>query len=390
MRGFRLTPWPKYIFEVGGMEKHLGNEAARIGEKALLVIGKGSVKKHGYLDKALKSLDAADVEVVLFEGVESNPKHTTANAGGEIARNEECEMVIALGGGSVMDAAKGMAVVAATGDDVWEYAYHGPGSKLATKALPIIAVPTTAATGSEVNTGAVITNLDVREKVAIVGPAIMPTVTIWDPSLTISLPPRLTALGGVDILCHTIEPFIASSSEFEPSDGMAASIIRTVISTVPRAMEQPENLEFRSWLAWASSLGISMFHRAGREGSLAMHWFEHVLSAHYDHIAHPEGLAALLPSWLRMALKYNSERFIKLCRYLKGKDCRAEDLVSFIENWLESIGLRLRLKELGVEKSALPELAQDVRRVYRWGIERSVGGRSLTYDEVLSVFEGAF
>ncbi len=390
MKMFRLTPWPRYIFEPNGLEKHLGREAATIGKKALLVIGQGSVRKYGYLDRAVSSLRENGVEFVLFEGVEPNPKHTTANRGGQLAREEGCDHVIALGGGSVMDAAKGMAVVAATGDDVWDYAYHGPGSKLATKALPLIAVPTTAATGSEVNTGAVITNLDVKEKVAIVGPAIMPTVTIWDPSLTLSIPPRLTALGGVDILCHTIEPFIASGNEFEPSDGIAASIIRTVMQVVPKVMEKPNDIELRSWLAWASSLGISMFHRAGRSGSLAMHWFEHVLSAHYDNIAHAEGLAALLPSWLRMAVNYTPQRFEKLFFYLNGRKGSAEELIGQVEKWLQDIGLRLRLRYLGVDRNSLELLAEDVVKVYSWGVKEAVGGHTLSREEVLSVFEDAF
>ncbi len=390
MARFRLTPWPNYIFEVGGLEKHLGKETRRLGGKALIVIGQGSVKKHGYLDVAVKSLRQYGVEFTIFEGVEPNPKHTTANRGGEIARAEGVEVIVALGGGSVMDAAKGMAVVAVTGEDIWNYAYHGPGSKLATKALPIIAIPTTAATGSEVNTGAVLTNLTVREKVAIVGPAIMPSVTIWDPSLTLSLPPRQTALGGVDILCHTIEPFLASGNEFEPSDGIATSIIKTVMDTVPRLLAHPDDIELRSQLAWASSLGISMYHRAGRNGSLAMHWFEHVLSAHYDHIAHAEGLAALLPSWLQMASKFTPHRFHKLHRLLFGSDGTPDDLISAVQTFLVKIGLNIRLRDLNVEEKSLEKLASDVERVYSWGIKNAIGGNTPDRDDILNVFRNAF
>ena len=390
MRPFRLTPWPIYILEDGALRKHLGKEAAKIGRKALLVIGQGSAKKHGYLDMAIEALKEAGVDFIIFEGVQPNPKHTTANAGGEMAKREGCDLIIALGGGSVIDAAKGMAVVAATGDNVWEYAYHGPGSKLARKALPLIAIPTTAATGTEVNTAGVITNLDVREKVAIVGPALMPRVAICDPRLTVSLPPRLTALGGVDILCHTIEPFIASGSGFEPSDGFAASIIRTVMENVPVLMEQPDDIHRRGQMMWAASLGISMYHRAGRSGSLAMHWFEHVLSAHYDHIAHPEGLAALLPSWLKMAAKYTSQRFEKLYLMLTGETGGPEELIGLITDWIEGIGLRLDLKSLGVREESIEQMAEDVQRVYAWGIKNAIGGQTPSFDDIISVFRNAF
>lgn len=340
----------KIVFGVGSF-KQLGAEAKELGQKAMLVTGRSSVRRTGVLDRVIQDLKNNGVEALVFDKAVPNPRASTIDEGAGVVRKEGIDLVIGLGGGSAMDTAKGI-VLASTGTKpFWDYI--GTDIKVSGPVLPLILVPTTAATGSEANYFASITNWETREKKACITPYIFPRVSIVDPELTLSVPKQETAAGGVDIFCHVVESYITAQEPSSLTDGITEAVMRMAVAFLPKALTRLDDIEARTQLSWASTLACSLFVTlGGGYGQRTLHFISNPLSGYYD-VTHGDCLAALLPAWMRYTLPVKPERFRSLGKNVFGE----EDGIVATERWLDKVGMKFRLGDLGIEPELFEEIA---------------------------------
>jgi len=385
---------PTRIYFGAGRINEIGELLKPVGKKALIVTGKSSMKRLGVLDKAVELLKKANIDSVVFEGIEPNPRHSTCDKAAGIARDSGCDFVIGLGGGSSMDAAKGIAVTAKTGFSVWEYVYRGPDftQRKVEEALPIVCIPTIAATGSEADSGGVISNWETHEKTGIFGQPLFPTVSIVDPELTITCPEEYTIDGGVDIIAHVIETYFTGTSEAYLQDRFSESVIKTVIRYLPRAVKDGADIEARSHLSWCSTLALSGLINSGRGGGFPLHALEHAVSAHYD-ISHGRGLALLLPALMDFTEPARPEKFIEMGKNIFGFHYDEEDIrqsaragIDGMKGWLATIGRLLTFTELGIDDSKFETMADDLERLYMRDKGHLVNPRPIDRAGALEIF----
>jgi alcohol dehydrogenase YqhD (iron-dependent ADH family) len=278
----------------------------------------------------------------------------------------------------VIDCAKGIAVGAVSGRPIWDYIYAGPGSNPAshTVALPIVAVPTLAASGSEFGGGAVITNWETHVKSLLLGNHLFPRVTVLDPELNISAPRQVTGDGGLDIMAHALDNYISNTAQTPLQDRFSEGVCRTVIDYLPRAMANGKDLEARTQLAWASTMANSGILHNGRNGAGPMHFIEHTLSGLFD-ISHGRGLATVMPALFRYNNEGNPEKIAQIARnvfFILDKNLtekeRGQKGIEALEAWMKSIGMYTRLCDLGIGESHFGKIADETVQIYEW-----IGGR---------------
>ena len=372
---------PSKIISGAGGFSHLGHEASQIGKKALLVTGKNSMRRSGLLKRAVADLDKHGVAVAVFDKIEPNPRSSTVDEGAAIVREKKLDVVIALGGGSAMDAAKGIVVAAIGGKPVWHYIETR--QKIVADVPKLITVPTVAASGSESNCGAVITNWETHDKCVLSDRCAYPVVSIVDPELTLTLPARPTAQGGVDIFCYLVEPYITAGNPQPLTDGIVETAMKMVVDYLPKALGNLADLEARSQLSWASTIACSSFSNlGGGDGSMTMHGIEHALSGEYD-MAHGDGLAALLPAWLGSLADIRQERLDKLACNVFGE----KDGLAAVEKWLKLVGMNLKLRDLGVEKAKLADLAVNALKTAPW---LPAHPKKLGIESIAAIYNEAF
>lgn len=398
MLNFQLHMPTRILFGKEEVE-NIGREAAKYGREIMVVTGRGSTKKTGVLERVLRSLKGAGLEVIVFDRIEPNPRASTVDEGGTIAREQKCDLIVALGGGSAMDAAKAIATVAVSGRPIYEYMagnQTGRWKELLPirEALPIITIPTLAATGSEANSGAVITNWETNEKASISGPALYPVAAILDPELTYTVPPSYTADGCVDIFTHLYEGYLTGEKDAYVQDEIAEGLMRTVIRYAKTALDEPENYEARASILWASTLALIGIAGEGRGGSFPVHQMEHSLSGHHD-ISHGRGLAILTPPYYRYVYKERPERFAQLGRRVFGiqepDDLQAaEKTIEATEEWFKQIGVFDTLKKQGIPQDSLPRIAADAVRIGGRGKGYIPGIRELREADVLAIYEACY
>ena len=349
----------RFIIGEGGFAQ-LGRETARLGKVALLVTGSSSMRSTGALDRAKGDLEANGVTAIIFDRVEPNPRTSSIDAAAKIARDNRAEVIIGLGGGSVMDASKCIALATAGGEPIFAYYEGKANAKI--RALPIVIVPTLAASGSEANNGAVITNWETHEKVVVMHPSTYPALSIIDPALTLTVPAKTTTQGGVDIFCHLAEAYVTAHQSTLISDGLRESCMRTVVEALPRVLARLDDMEGRSNLTWASTIACSQFAGlGGGTGVMTLHGMEHPLSALYD-MAHGDGLAALLIEWMKYTQPARSDRVKKLGQNVFGEN----DGIAATQSWLGKIGMDGRLRSLGVKEADFEALAGNALRTAPW------------------------
>jgi len=361
------------------------------------VTGGGSVKRNGTFDRAVESLKASGVSVVECSGVEPNPRLKTVKRGAQIARDEKCDVVIALGGGSTMDASKVMAGAVFYDGDPWDMIYHGqPDPYYPTKALPIITVPTLAATGSEMNKGAVISNEETTEKSFVQADCFYPKVALVDPELTVSVPPDQTAYGVCDLITHVTEGYFNGTGTTPIQDRFGEGIILTAMEWGPRAVADGNNLEARTHVQWASVVALNGWVQSGAGGvGFPVHMIEHVLSAHHD-IAHGAGLAIVNPSWMRFAARSNPAKFVQFAERifgLKAADTDSSETalkgIDMFEHFLSSIGCPTHLSEVNIDDSMLDRYAKDTVSIISDGEDRLPGRPPMTEADIVEVLRSA-
>jgi len=341
----------KIIFGSGSLAR-LGAEAKKLGRKAILVTGSGSMRRTGVLDRVVQDLKDNGVDTLIFDKVVSNPRASTVDEGARIVRSEGIDLIIGLGGGSAMDTAKGMTLVS-TGTESIVHHMNVRVDVTGRVPLPLILVPTVAASGSEVNRVAVITDWETHEKRVLLNPLFYAKVSIIDPTLTLTLPKKPTAQGGVDAFCHVVECYLTTKNPFPLTDGIMETTMRLIVETLPQVLARLDDIEARTRLSWASTVACSQFvELGGGAGFRTLHGIEHTLSGYYD-IAHGDGLAALLPAWMRYTLPAKQDRFDSLGKNVFGET----DGILATEKWLERVGMKLRLRDLGIEPELFEEMA---------------------------------
>ena len=393
---FEFTNPTKIIFGAGTLTK-LGKTAGEIGKHALLVTGGGSVKRNGTFDRAVKSLTDAGVSVFECEGVEPNPRIASVKRGAEIARRNECDLVIALGGGSTMDAAKVMAAAFYYDGDPWDMIFHGqPAPYIPNKALPLIAVPTLAATGSEMNCSAVISNTETTEKSFIQNPCLFPIVALLDPELTISVPKNQTAYGVCDLITHVTEGYFNGADNTPIQDRFAEGVILAAMEYGPRAIADGSDLEARTQVQWAATLALNGWVQAGGGGmGFPVHMIEHTVSAYHD-ITHAAGLAIINPSWMRFAAKSNTPKFVQFAERIFGLSAKGpDDLecalagIDRFEDFLKSIDCPTRFSDLGIDDKLIETYAKETLRIIHNENGLLPGRPAMTEADIVAVLRKA-
>ncbi|NTV24867.1 MAG: iron-containing alcohol dehydrogenase [Chlorobiaceae bacterium] len=383
------------IFGAGTLDR-LGEAVRAHGTKALVVTGGGSVKRNGTFDRAVASLNAAGVSVVECSGVEPNPRLSTVVRGADLARRKACDVVVALGGGSTMDAAKVMAAVVFFEGDPWEMFPHGQANRrLPDRALPIVTVPTLAATGSEMNAGAVITNEKTTIKSFVTAGCLYPKVAVVDPELTASVPKDQTAYGVCDLITHVTESYFNGVDGTPLQDRIVEGIILTAMEWGPKAVADGNDIEARAQVQWASVVALNGWAQVGTFGPYPVHMIEHTLSAHHD-IAHGAGLAIVNPAWMRVAARTRPARFAQFAQRIFGITPKhpddaeaASEGIDRFEAFLRSIGCPTRLSEVGIGEELLDKFAEDTVLVAHDEEGRLPGRPALTPSEIVEVLRSA-
>ncbi|HEU4962272.1 MAG TPA: iron-containing alcohol dehydrogenase [Bacilli bacterium] len=398
MMNFELHMPTRIVFGRGEVEK-IGAEAVKIAGKAMIVTGRTSTKKTGVLDRVVKSLEGAGVEVVVFDRIEPNPRTHTVDEGARIAREERCGLIIGLGGGSPMDAAKAIATCALSGRPSHEYIRGNKTGKWqellpVQDALPIITVPTLAATGSEANSGGVLTHEETKEKGGFGGPALYPKVAVIDPELTFTVSPSYTADGAVDMFTHLYEDYLTGTDDAHVDDYVTEGLIKAAVEYGPIAYKNPTDYNARAALMWASTLALIGISDAGRPGPFPMHQMEHTLSAWFD-ISHGRGLAILAPAYFKRVAEDRPNRLAKMGRACFGVQeandkVAAEKTIEAVIEWFKSMDVYLKLSDVGITRDSLAPMAEETVRVGGRGESFVAATRDLDVKEVLAIYEDSF
>ncbi|ANY67363.1 butanol dehydrogenase [Paenibacillus sp. BIHB 4019] len=306
MKDFELYNPTKLIFGAGKVQQ-LGELVKPYGTQVLLVYGGGSIKRSGLYDEVISQLNSIGATVHELSGVEPNPRLTTINKGIDICRSEKIEFVLAVGGGSVLDASKAIAAGALYDGDVWDFTIR---KAVIQEALPIGTVLTLAATGSEMNGNAVISNWETQQKRGLGSKLVYPKFSILDPKLTYSVPKDQTANGIVDIMSHVFEQYFSLTTNTPLQERFAESILQTVIENGEKAIENGSDYDARANLLLAGTFALNGTLPIGVVTDWASHGIEHEVSAIYD-IAHGAGLAIIFPNWMKHVYQERIDRFVQ-------------------------------------------------------------------------------
>jgi alcohol dehydrogenase class IV len=368
----------RLVYGPGEVQK-IGELVAPLGKKALVVIGGGSVRRSGMLDRVLGLLEEAGVGHEVFEGISGNPKASEADRAGEAMRDDGCDMVLGLGGGSVMDVAKAAALVAGHGAPVHRFLRKEESPGDLREAPPIVCVPTIAGTGSEANDTSVLTDEETGLKGSLRGPVCVPRVSILDPDLTATAPVRFALASGVDALCHAIEAYLTRKSNLL-SDALARSAAGLLVEALPRLGENvPE-------ARGATLVGASLAGQAlSLSASIVTHALEHPVSARLD-AHHGEGLAALQPAVLERVRVGAPERCAEVASWL-GEGARPELAADAFRGFLERCGLEIRLRGLGMDEEHVDKFVDDALASGARGLTASP--IDLEREDLVGIYEAA-
>lgn len=362
MKNFEFVS-PTKIYFGSGKENDVGSILKEFGaNRVLIVIGKNSVIKSGLLERVVVSLGKASIPFELLRGVRANPTFDLVEEGLSIIRAHKIDFILAIGGGSVIDTAKCIAV----------NFYHNGGVKdinlhkaIPTKALPVGVILTISAAGSELSNSCVIQDDATGIKVGFNSDLVRPVFAIENPELTYSLPKEQIAYGVVDILMHTLERYFSESDKYELADEFALGLIKNVLEVGLLAYQNPTNYEYQSALMLASSLSHNGLTSIGKKYYMPVHQLEHPLSGSFPHIAHGLGLAILFPAWCKYYYKYDIDKFTTLGErvfdiYSGDKEQDALATISAFEEYFARMDLPNKLSDLGVKKEDIESLVNKV------------------------------
>lgn len=345
-----------------------GKFAGEYGKRAMIVTGRNSTKKTGLLEKVTKYLKDENIESVVFDKITENPLTTVVHEGVEYAKKSNCDVIIGLGGGSAIDAAKGIAFMAVNPGDVSEYIFGRKGNG----ALPLIAITTTAGTGSEGDCLAVLTNPVTNDKKSLKTPYIYPKASIVDPQLMMTLPKHLIASTGFDAFCHALEAFISRRGN-PISDALALKAIAIISENLPIVFDNPDDIDAWSNMALANTLGGMVIDSAGV--ALA-HGLEHSVSGLLN-VRHGEGLSAILPAFMEYSYPMAVTKFAQVAKAMGGNvegfadEEAALRSIDAVRKLLEKVNLGFTLGKLGVKNEHIEWLAANSMKTMTYAIENN-------------------
>lgn len=366
---------------------HLGEELRKFGRRVLLTYGGGSIKRNGLYDRVIEELRKADLEVFELSGIEPNPRIESVREGVKICKEQGIDVLLAVGGGSTIDATKFMAAGACVEHDAWEF--FGANAKPINEALPIVTILTLSATGSEMDTAGVISNLATGDKLGRLAAPLLPRVSFLDPTLTYSVSKYQTACGAADIMSHIMEVYFTTQKDLFMLDCFMEGMLKTIVKYAPIAIAEPENYEARANLMWTSSWAINGFINGGKRKAWSCHPMEHELSAVYD-ITHGLGLAILTPRWMKYCLDETTvDKYVQYGVNVFGIDPSLDKMeiakrsIALTEEFLfEKLGLQRTFTEVGIKREDFKMMAQ---KACRYGDIK--GFKTLTPADVEAIFE---
>ena len=345
------------IFGAGQLDK-LG-KCSLPGKKAFVVISSGtSMRKYGYLERVCNLLKQNGVDAVVYDKITANPLKCHVMEGAQLCKNEKCDFVIGLGGGSTIDSAKSMAIMAVNEGDYWDYIVGGTGKgKKVTKVLPIVAIPTTAGTGTEVDPWTVVTNDETKEKIGFGCKGTFPTLSIVDPELMLSIPPKFTAFQGFDAFFHAAEGYIANIAS-PISDLYALEALRLLYKYLPVAVHDGANLKARAKVAWAAALAGMV---ESTSTCISEHSMEHAMSAYYPELPHGAGLIMISRAYFTTFKNDQMKRYMKMYEVMtEKKSARPSDFVDALEFLMKECGVdNLKMSDYGISPLDFPKFADN-------------------------------
>lgn len=386
MRNFEFYNPTKLIFGKGTLEA-LKTEVPKYGKNVLLMYGGGSIKRSGLYDKVMDVLQSVDAVVTELAGVEPNPRLSTVHKGVDLCHEHHIDLILAVGGGSVLDCAKAVAVGAKYDGDMWDFVERKAAPQ---GALPLGTVLTMAATGSEMNSGSVITNEVTKEKMGWGSVHAYPAFSILDPENTYTLPRDQTVYGMVDIMSHVLEHYFHTDGNTPVQDGFCETLLRTVIETAPKLVEDLNNYELRETIMYCGTMALNGMVNMGFAGDWATHNIEHAVSAVYD-IPHGGGLAILFPQWMKYNLSTNPARFRKLAVNVFGIDPAGKtdeeiglEGIEALRSFWDSIGAPKTLGDYDIDDSEIGIMADKAVRFGPFG-----NFRKLDREDVVEIYKMA-
>jgi len=364
------------------------------GKKALIVIGAtGAMRKHGYLERVTRILDRREIKYVIYDKIMPNPLSEHVDEGAEIAKSENCDFVIGLGGGSTIDSSKSIAVMAKNPGKYWDYIIGGSGGgkPVINGALPILAITTTAGTGTEADPWTVITKSGSREKIGWGNDDTFPKLSIVDPELMISVPPKTTAFTGMDAFFHSVESYLAIVNQ-PTSDLLSLQAINLISHNLSIAVKDGNNLDARTKLAWANTAaGIC----ESLSSCISHHSLEHAISAFYPNVPHGAGLTMLSVAYFSFIAERHPERFSDLAKAM-GEDVdhlpdkeKAFAFINALKKLIKEIGLEdEKLSDYGVKEVDIPEMAKNAFDTM--GGLFDVTPIKMTVEDVIEIYKKAY
>jgi butanol dehydrogenase len=364
MENFRFNAYTEIIFGKGQIEK-LPKSLEAYGKNVLLAYGGGSIKKNGIYDNVMALLK--DYNIVEMSGIEPNPRIESVRRGVKLCRENNIDVILAVGGGSTIDCSKAIGAAYYYEGDAWDIVTN---PERIEKVLPIVTVLTLAATGSEMNKNSVISNMETNEKLGTASVKMIPQTSILNPEYMYTLPAIQTAAGTADIMSHVFENYFQSTQDAFVQDKISEGLLQTCIKYCPIALEEPDNYAARANLMWASSLALNGLCGSGKSGNWTCHPIEHELSAYYD-ITHGVGLAIVTPRWMRYILSDKTvDKFVEYGVNVWGiipsedKFAIANKAIDKTEEFFRGCGIPMTLTELGIDNSKFDLMAD---KAFRFG-----------------------
>ena len=359
MNNFSFQNATKIIFGKG-TEENVGEETKLHSDKVLLHYGGGSIKQSGLYDRVTASLKKSGVAFVELSGVKPNPRLSLVKEGIKICRDNGIKFILAVGGGSVIDSAKAIAVGVPYSGNVWDF-YDGKGTPK--EALKVATVLTIPAAGSESSPSSVISDDEKQLKRGLTVEIIRPVFSIMNPELTYTLPAYQTACGAADIMAHIMERYFTNTTDVELTDRMCEATMKTLINNVPQILKKPDDYASRADVMWTGCVAHNDILGTGREGDWGSHMIEHEISAIYD-VAHGAGLAVVFPAWMKYVYKHNVSRFVQFASRVFNVEIdfynpekTALEGIRRLEMFFESIGLPVRLSQMNIKDDKISEMA---------------------------------
>lgn len=393
MKSFQIWQPTRILFGASQAQTFI-NHLSQLGNRIFIVLGGSSVKNLGYFDQVIALLNKCDLSLQVFEGIEPNPQRKTINKAANEARDFNADLILAFGGGSIMDASKAIAALTfMKEDDIWPFTAGQSKYRGIKGAIPVATIATTAATASEITQYGVISDSESQGKAPISHESLKPKLSWLNPEFTTSLPKTTTQDGAADILSHVFENYLLGGESSILADLYTEGIIKTVLDTLPLVTKNPGNVDLRARLLWASNLALNGYQLAGRELSpFTLHNLEHAMSGYNQKLAHGRGLATLYSAYFTWLITHNRciNRFSRLASeiYSINKGSDKENALEFVHkftDWLRDNELLQSMSEIGIPESAYESIVDYAIKTYGYrGVLEASG--ELTRSDILEIF----